>query len=83
MRPTFFQLMQQLQPYNWFCLQTGAAGGGSRLQGKTCLLFPLQVALPTWRAAPGGRLAWPLRHEPDADQRLDAQAEACCATTGG
>src|SRR6516164_8376892 len=31
----------------------------------------------------GGGLAWPLGHEPHADQRLDAQAEACCATAGG
>jgi hypothetical protein len=38
-----------------------------------------ELALPTWTAAQ----AWPLGHEPHADQRLDAQAEACCATAGG
>src|SRR5262249_39167580 len=27
----------------------------------------------------GGRLAWPVGHEPDADQRVDAQAQACGA----
>src|SRR2546430_3137821 len=33
--------------------------------------------------ATGGRLAWPLGHEPDADQRVDAQAQACGAAARG
>src|SRR5262249_2325791 len=40
-----------------------------------------ELALPTWTAAQAED--WLGRHEPHADQRLDAQAEACCATTGG
>src|SRR5262245_39283060 len=31
----------------------------------------------------GGGLAWPLGHEPDADQRVDAQAQACRAAARG
>src|SRR5262249_6794066 len=31
----------------------------------------------------GGRLAWPLGHELDADQRVDAQAQACGAAARG
>src|SRR6516165_676469 len=31
----------------------------------------------------GGRLAWPLGHEPDANQLVDAQAQACGAAARG
>src|SRR5262245_63946489 len=31
----------------------------------------------------GGRLAWPLGHEPDANQLVDAQGQACGAAARG
>ena len=40
-----------------------------------------EVALPTWTSGAGRGLAWSLGHEPDADQRVDAQAQACCAAS--
>ena len=40
-----------------------------------------EVALPTLDGGAGRGLAWPLGHEPDADQRVDAQAPAGCAAS--
>src|SRR5262249_14301086 len=42
-----------------------------------------EVALPTWTAAQAEDWLWPLGHDPDADQRVDAQAQACGAAARG
>jgi hypothetical protein len=42
-----------------------------------------ELALPTWTAAQAEDWLGRWGHEPHADQRLDAQAEACGATAGG
>jgi putative transposase len=35
-----------------------------------------EIPLPTWTAGAGRGLAWSVGDEPDADQRVDAQAQA-------